>query len=457
MAEFKLKKGYNVPLAGAAEKQLTVVDAPDTVALLPHEFRGIKPRLAVKEGDTVKIGTTLFTDKVYSEIAFVAPVSGKVIAINRGERRKLLEIVVKNDHKDEAESVGNWSVNDLENMKREEVVKNLLASGLWAHLIQRPFIQVANPEDMPRDIFISGFSTAPLAPEVGFLLQDEQEHFQLGVQMLSRLTEGSVHLSEDAGNHTSPDWFSQITGVQLHRFSGPHPAGNVGVQIHHIKPLKSGELVWQVRPEAVALIGRFFKNGTFPTERIVALAGTGVKERRYFKVRSGAVFSSFITEEMQESGALRFISGDVLTGWATKRDGFISFYDSLISVIPEAKKERKLLGYFRPGFKTPSFSKTFLSSFLRPGKNDYEMDTGLKGSHRAFVMSASDYEKVVPMNILPVPLAKSILAKDIEEMEGLGILELAEEDLALCSYICLSKTNFGQILRDGLDMIQKEG
>lgn len=457
MAEFRLKRGYNVPLAGAADKQVTVVDAPDTVALLPHEFRGIKPRLAVKEGDAVKIGTTLFTDKAHSEIAFVAPVSGKVVAINRGERRKLLEIVVENDHKDETERVGNWSAQELENMKREEIVTHLLASGLWAHLIQRPFIQVANPQDMPRDIFISGFSTAPLAAEVGFLLQDEQEYFQLGVQMLSRLTEGAVHLSADGKHNTSPDWFSQIQGVQLHRFSGPHPAGNVGVQIHHIKPLNSGELVWQVKPEAVALMGRFFKTGTFPTERIVALAGTGVTNRRYFKVRAGAAFSSFINDDMLESGALRFISGDVLTGWTTKRDGFVSFYDALISVIPEAKKERKFLGYFRPGFKTPSFSKTFLSSFLRPGKSDYEMDTGLKGGHRAFVMSASDYEKVVPMNILPVPLAKSILAKDIEEMEGLGILELAEEDLALCSYICLSKTDFGQILRDGLDMIQKEG
>lgn len=280
MAEFKLKRGYNVPLAGAADKQLTVVDPPDTVALLPHEFRGIKPRLAVKEGDTVKIGTTLFTDKVHSDIVFVAPVSGKVVAINRGERRKLLEIVVENDRKDETERVGNWSTADLENMTREDVVKHLLASGLWAHLIKRPFIEVANPEETPRDIFISGFSTAPLAADVSFLLQEEQESFQFGVQMLAKLTDGAVHLSVDGKNNTSPGWFSQIKGVQVHRFSGPHPAGNVGVQIHHIKPLKSGELVWQVKPEAVALLGQFFKNGVFPTERIVALAGTGLKKKQ---------------------------------------------------------------------------------------------------------------------------------------------------------------------------------
>jgi len=457
MADFKLKRGYNIPLAGAALKQLTVIDAPDKVALLPDEFRGIKPRLTVKEGDKVKIGTALFTDKTHPEIQFVSSVSGKVVAINRGERRRLQEIVVENDSSGESETIGSWSPGELEKMDRAAVIQNLLASGLWPHLIQRPFIEVASPDDVPRDIFISGFNSGPLAADVGFLLREEQETFQLGLNMLSRLTDGAIHLSMDSKNNGSPQWFNQLSGIQLHRFSGPHPAGNVGVQIHHIKALKLGEKVWQIKPEAVALIGRFFSSGVYPTERIIAVAGSAIKERSYFKVTSGSSYTHFIKTEAVDQGAVRYISGDVLTGRSTNANGFVSYYDALISIIPEAKKKRRLLGYFRPGLDTPSFSKTFLSSFLKPGKMDYELDTGLKGGLRAFVMSATEYEKVLPMNILPVPLMKSILAQDVEEMEALGILELSEEDLALCSYICLSKTDFGEILQAGLDLIQKEG
>ncbi len=452
MAEYKLKRGYDIPLAGAAEKTLESAAVPDKVALLPNEFRGIKPRLMVKEGDLVKIGTPLFTDKQNPDIRFVSPVSGRVGAVNRGERRMLMEIIVENDKKGDTEKIGDWSEEAVKKMQRGELIRHLLAGGLWPFIIQRPFGIIANPEERPRDIFISAFDTAPLAAKTGFLLKEKMDDFQRGIDALVKLTEGKVYLSLPKKDSL----FAGIQGVEKNVFNGPHPAGNVGVQMHHIKPLNRGEIVWQVRPEAVALIGEFFRTGCFPTERIVAVAGSSLKERKYFKTITGAPFITLIPQENIIDRSIRLISGNVLTGRTTRCGSYIGFYDTLITVIPEGETKRKLLGYFRPGFKTESFSKTFMSALI-PTKKEYTLDTRLKGGVRAFVMSPTDYQKVLPMDIMPVQLAKSILAKDIEEMEGLGILELDEEDLALCSYICLSKTDFGKILRDGLNMIQKEG
>jgi len=452
MAEIRLKKGYDIPLAGSAKKELENAAAPSKVALLPGEFRGIKPKLNVKEGDVVQVGSTLFSDKQYSDVCFVSPVSGTISAINRGERRKLTEIVVENDQKSDAVKIGDWSKDTLTKMERSEVKQALLGGGLWPFILQRPFSVIANPDEVPRDIFISGFDTAPLAAKFGFLLKDRLADFQLGINMLAKMTDGQVFLSIPK----SESFFRDIKGVEMNVFSGPHPAGNVGVQMHHIKALNRGEMVWQINAEAVALIGKFFNTGTFPTERIFALAGSSVKDPKYIKATAGAPLADLIPESNLSDGELRFILGNVLTGRKTNLNSYLGFYDTLITVIPEGKEKRKLLGYFLPGFKTESFSKTFFSSLL-PGKKEYALDTLIKGGPRAFVMSASDYEEVVPMDILPVQLTKSILSEDIEEMEGLGILELDEEDVALCSYICLSKTDFGKILRDGLDMIQKEG
>ena len=452
MAEFKLKRGFNIPLAGTAEKVLQDTAVPDTVAILPQEFRGVKPRLLVKEGDPVKIGSPLFTDKQNPEICFVAPVSGKVTAINRGERRKLMEIVVENDKNEQAEKLEGWSADAVDKMDREALTKALLSGGMWPYIIQRPFSVIASPSETPRDIFISGFDTSPLAAKVGFLVKEKMEAFQSGIQVLQKLTDGKVHLSVPKSDSV----FDKVQGVEKHVFSGPHPAGNVGVQIHHINPLKRGEMVWQVKPEAVALIGEFFKLGHFPNQRIVAVAGTSLKEQKYFKTTVGAPLISLIPEENIVDHEVRFIAGNVLAGRTSNYKSYVGMYDSLITVIPEGEKKRKLLGYSLPGFKTLSYSRTFFASLI-PGKRTYEQDTLLKGGKRAFVMSSTDYQNVVPMDILPVQLAKSILSEDIVEMEGLGILELEEEDLALCSYICLSKTDFGELLRSGLDLIQKEG
>ncbi len=454
MADFNLKRGYDIPIEGQAEKKLTVLPAPKKAAVQPLEFRGLKLRLLVAEGDTVKIGTPLLADKANENIKLVAPVSGTVAQIIRGERRQLQAIVVENDGKDTAEVVGKWTADEVKKLSADEIKTRLLSGGMWPHIRQRPFNKVANPADTPRDIFISAFDTAPLAADPAFLLEGEEEAFRIGLDALAGLTGGKVHLSLNGDLSAQPPVFANASGVEKHYFSGPHPAGNVGVQIHHIASLQKDDLVWYIQPYAVALIGKFFLNGFFQNERIVALAGSSLKERSYVKTIVGAPISSLIPEKNIVDEPVRFINGNVLTGRKTSFTGYLTFYDYLVTVIPEAKKERKLLGYFRPGFNLPSFSKTFLSTLI-PGKK-FKMDTSLFGGHRAFIQN-EEYERVLPMDIMPVQLMKSILAEDFEEMEALGILELDEEDVALCSYIDLSKNDFGAILRKGLDLIEREG
>ena len=456
MGEYKLRKGYDIKVAGAAEKTVIELDSPKKVAVTPNEFRGIKVKLNVKPGDTVKIGTVLFEDKTLPDLKFVSPVSGKVLEINRGERRALMEIVVENDLKNEKETVGIWKKDDLKKMDANKIKESLLQGGMWPHVIQRPFSKIANPNDTPRDIFISGMDTAPLAADPNLIMDGMKDYFQTGLDILVKLTGGSIHLSLDLKNKSNAKAFADATGVEKHYFRGPHPTGNVGVQIHHINALKRGEIVWTIKPFAVALIGKFFIEGFFQAERIVATAGSSLTKRNYFKTITGTPVSMLIPESEVIDDEARYISGNILSGRKITPAGYVSYYDNLISVIPEGTRKRKLLGYFRPGFKTPSYSNTYLSKFLMTARKDYVLDTKIHGGKRAFV-ATGDYESVMPMDIYPVYLAKSILVDDIEEMEGLGILELDEEDVALCSYICLSKTNFGHLLRHGLNFIEKEG
>ena len=456
MAEFRLKKGYDIKVAGSAEKKVVKMDVPKKVAVTPHEFRGVKVRLNIKPGDNVKIGSVLLEDKTMPDIKFVAPVSGKIAEINRGERRALMEIVIENDFKNEKEFVGKWSKDDLNKMDEAAIKTAMLKGGMWPLLIQRPFSKIANPQDTPRDIFISGMDTAPLAADPNLIMEGMETHFQSGIDIIKKLTTGKIYLSLDLKNKANAKAFTEVSGVEKNYFSGPHPAGNVGVQTHHIKALNHGEVIWTIKPFAVALIGKFFNEGFFQAERVIATAGSSLSNPKYYKTIAGAPIRDLIPASEVKDAEVRFISGNILSGRKISPEGYVSYYDNLISVIPEGERKRKLLGYFRPGFKTPSYSNTYLSKFLMTARNDYVLDTKINGGKRAFV-ATGDYESVLPMDILPVYLAKSILADDIEEMESLGILELDEEDIALCSYICLSKTNFGQILRNGLNFIEKEG
>ena len=456
MGEFKLKKGYDIPIAGEAQLLLKEFPNPDKAAVLPYEFRGIKPRLKVKVGDEVKVGTPLCEDKRIQEIKLVSPVSGKVVEINRGERRMLMEIVVENDKQYTKAVFTNKVSGNAADLEREKITAALMESGLWPFIIQRPFEKTADPNDVPRDIFISGFNTAPLAADVNFLLEGKEKQFQEGLNVLKALTDGKVYLSLNGKDSKRAKALEEATGVEKHYFSGPHPAGNVGVQIHHIAPINQGDIVWTVKPEAVALIGEFFETGAYPNEKIAAVAGSSLKETYYAKTINGAAVSTLVLQDNIKDEEVRYINGDVLNGLKISAESYLGTYNSLLSVIPEGRKKRRLLGYFRTGIDMPSYSRTFLSSWLTSKKKKWEMSTLNYGAQRAFIQTGV-YEKVMPMDILPSILAKSILAEDIEEMENLGILELAEEDVALCTYICPSKTDFGAILRHGLEMVEKEG
>lgn len=449
MAEFKLKKGFDIKVAGKADLELTDLGAPKKVALQPIDFRSYKPKLEVEVGSVVKKGSPLFHLKSNEAVKFVSPVSGKVVEIKRGERRAITEVVVENDSKNDAVKFDVFS----DSISKEQVLENMLKGGMWPLLRQRPFSKIADPADTPRDIFISGMDTAPLAADLKFIMQGLEKDFQLGVNILTKLTEGKIYLSTD-GSGEGVAAFQNVINVEKNTFSGPHPSGNVGVHVHHIKPIKHRDIIWYVQPYAVAMIGQFFRTGEYAAERIVAIAGHGLKKRQYFKTILGVPIASLITEANLAHPEVRFITGNILTGRKALHKGYVGYYDNLISVIPEGPKQRRLIGWYRPGFNLRSHSRSFLSTWVNREEN--EVDTLLNGADRTFVMSG-DYEMVLPMDIYPVFLVKSIMAEDIEEMEGLGILEVDEEDMALCSYICPSKHDFGGIVRKGLDLIEKEG
>jgi len=443
----KIKRGLDIPLKGKAEKILVQADPSEMYAVKPIDFAGLTPKLTVKVDHKVKAGSPLFFDKYHPEVLFTSPVSGKVVSITRGERRRILEVVVKADPQIAYES---FRKGDPESMEREEVIENLQKSGLWPFIRQRPYHIIANGSDIPKAIFISGFDTAPLAPDYDFVLKEEHDAFQTGIKALSKLTEGDIHIGVN-GTFPVGDVFKDRDRVQLHHLRGPHPAGNVGIQIHHIDPINKGDIVWTVNPQDAVIIGRLFEKGIFDASRIVALAGSEVKTPRYFKTMLGASIVPLVKDNVKE-GNLRYISGNVLTGKKILNDGYIGYYDSLVSVIPEGD-HYDFLGWALPGLNKFSMSRTFLA-WITPNR-EFTMHTNLNGGKRAFVMTGQ-YEKVLPMDIYPMHLLKAILVEDIDKMENLGIYEIAEEDLALCEFVCTSKTEVQSIVRNGIELMIKE-
>ncbi len=443
----KLRKGFDIKLKGIAEKILETPDLPRQFAIKPTDFHGITPKLLVRVDDKVKAGTRLFHDKNNPDAVFTSPVSGKVIAINRGERRKLLEIIIE---KEEDIQYEQFRKEDPLQLSKEDIAKNIIDSGLWPFVKQRPYDIIAKSNDTPKAIFISGFESAPLSPDLGFLFEGEKDNFQTGINALSKFTEGKVHLTVN-GNEAIPSIFADITGIQLNKIYGPHPAGNVGVQIHHIDPMNKGEKAWTISPLGVIMIGRLFSKGVYDASRVIALAGSEVKEPKYFKTITGAKLESIIENNIAGDN-VRYISGNVLTGTKIEKDGFLSFYQNQVTVIPEGD-HYEFFGWAMPGFKKYSRSRTFLS-WLTPNKH-YRLHTNLYGGKRAFVFTGQ-YEKVFPMDILPVNLLKAIIVKDIDQMEELGIYEVSPEDFALCEFVCTSKINSQEIVQEGIDLMIKE-
>ena len=455
MIKHKLKRGYDIRLAGKAEKVLVESKDSKYYASQPFDFLGLKPRLEIEEGTQVKIGSPLYYNKERPEIKFVSPASGKVTEISRGERRKIVEVIIESDGTNRAIDFGRYDEKDLDNLSAGEIKEKLLAGGLWPLIRQRPFSKIANPSLTPRDIFITGMDTAPIVADPEFILQGEEKYFNAGLTLVKKLTEGKTYLTLNGDKETHLPFLANASGVEIHEFSGKHPAGNLSVHIHHIAPIKVGDIVWYVNAVDLPLIGKFFLTGIYPTERIICVTGSAVKPeaRKYYKARVGVKVQALINEDNLTQQFVRVITGNVLRGRKIPESGFVGFYNRTVTVIPE-NKDRILFGWLTPGLKEESFSRTFLSKYFP--RKEYIKDTRINGGKRAFIQTG-DYEKVLPMDIYPVYLVKSIMAGEIEDMIALGLLEVDDEDFALCTYICPSKIDFGEYIRRGLDVLEKEG
>jgi len=436
---FFLKKGRNIRLKGAAKKEIVEVSLPKHAAVQPPDFKGLNPRLAVKVDTAVKVGSTILSDKTNPDIKVASPVSGKVVAVNRGAKRALLSIVVESDGRQEAESYQKFTEEQIKNISKSDVIRLLLKGHLWPVIRQRPFSKLANPQDTPKAVFIHAMNTEPLAPDIDFILENREKEFQTGLDIIKQLTDGAVHLCIEKGATSKA--LTQAEGVQIHTFSGPHPTGNVGTHIHCIDPVNKGDLVWYVEAQDVLRIASLFLDGVYPAERIVAVTGEGaVNHQVYAKTIVGAPLSDLLGGHALEQA--RCLSGSVLTGKDVGADGFVRFYDSQITVIPEGGR-REFLGWLSLGADKYTFSKTYASAFL-PAK-EISLNSDEHGSHRAIVIN-NVYDPLVPLDIMTYFLLKAILSGNIEEAEQLGILECDEEDFALCTFACPSKTDVGGIV-----------
>ena len=443
-----LKKGLDLPINGAATQNTKKVIVPDVVAVKPTDFRSLVPKLLVREGDKVLAGTPVLADKMSQNILFTSPVSGTVAEVVRGEKRKLLEVRIKADAEQEYVDYG---VKKVADMTAEQIKEALLAAGLWPALTQRPYGIIANPEVKPKAIFVSAFSTAPLAASPEYALRDDIEHIQTAINALGKLTDGGVHFSLNSANYSGTP-FHRIENVIPHTFTGKHPAGNVGVQIHHISPIRKGETVWTVSLLMLAAIGKLFNTGKYDVRRKIAVTGPKAINPAYVEGYPGIAIKD-VAEFYNASENLRFVSGDVLTGTNVGANGYLGFFDNQITILEEGDKY-ELLGWAKPvRCKLFSASRTYFS-WLTPNKK-YDMDTNLHGGPRAFVVN-DVYGKVLPMNLFPVHLLKACLANDIDGMEKFGIYEVLEEDLALCEYVDPSKIYIQQIITDGIALMLKE-
>ena len=442
----KIKKGLDINLKGKASEVLLNGGSSATYALVPDSYNGIMPKVVAKVGDKVKAGSVLFVDKNRPEIKFVSPVSGEVAAVNRGEKRKVLSVVVKPDTQVVYEEFGKKNV---ASMKADEVKEALLTAGMWPFIKQRPYDIVANPAESPRDIFVSAFYSAPLAPNFDFILKGQEADFQAGLSALAKMTAGKVYVGVRKGSAAA-----KVSGVEVVEVEGPHPAANVGVQINNIKPVNKGEVVLTVNPDDVIIMGRLFNKGVADFSRLVVLTGSETTERGYIKTIAGCTIESLVAGKIMDNGHIRVISGNVLTGSKVGKEDYLRAYDNQVTVIPEGDDNDEFFGWAVPGFNKYSTSHSYLTWLIGRNK-EYVLDARIKGGRRAMIMS-NEYDKVFPMDILPEYLIKAILAFDIDKMENLGIYEVAPEDFALCEFVDTSKIELQKIVRDGLNLLYKE-
>ena len=442
----KLRKGLDINLKGKAAEELVTVKEPGFYALVPDDFPGVTPKVVVKEQEYVMAGGPLFIDKNHPELKFVSPVSGVVTSVERGARRKVMNIVVEAAAEQDYEEFGKQ---DVARMNADRVKELLLQSGMFAFIKQRPYDVIADPAVAPRAIFVSAFDSNPLAPEFEFALKGEETNFQTGLDALAKIAKTYLGISVKQKSAA----LTQAKNVTITAFDGPNPAGNVGVQINRIAPVVKGETVWTIDPQAVIFIGRLMNTGRVDMTRTVAVTGSEVLKPAYTKLRVGALLTSVFAGNVTKDKELRYISGNVLTGKQVSPNGFLGAFHSQVSVIPEGNDIHEMLGWIMPRFNQFSVNHSYFSWLL--GKKEYTIDARIKGGERHMIMSG-EYDKVFPMDILPEFLIKAIIAGDIDRMEALGIYEVAPEDFALCEFVDSSKLELQRIVRAGLDMLRAE-
>ena len=443
----RLSRGLNINLLGDADKVYASVKNHEIYALKPTDFHGLIPKLTVKVGDSVLAGSIIFFDKYNERIKFCSPVSGTVQDIVRGDKRRILEVIIKSNS--EVKYVTH-SLANPKDLSREQIIDHMLEKGVWPFIRQKPYDIIANPSDMPKSIFISAFKSGPLAIDNDFALYGMDELFQKGLDIISKLTNGKTHLNLD-GNTNSSKVFSDAKGVELNSFSGPHPAGNVGIQIHHLDPINKGDVVWYLEPQDIIVIARLFTEGKYDVSRIISLCGSEVSKPRYYRTISGSCVANLISDNVKRENN-RIICGDVLSGKKIDKNGYLGFYDTQLTVIKEGN-EQEFLGWALPGINKFSMSKSYFS-WLFPTRK-YNIDTNMRGEERAYVVTGQ-YEKVLPMDIFPQQLVKAIMIEDIDLMEKLGLYEVGPEDFALCEFVCTSKIEVQSLIRHGLDILRKE-
>jgi Na+-transporting NADH:ubiquinone oxidoreductase subunit A len=472
-----IRKGLDLPISGAAEKRLTDARSIMTYAIKPTDFVGLTPRLLVEEGEMVDVGDALFCDKSDERIRFTSPVSGRVKAFVRGEKRKLLEVVVEVDAKAYSSARLDSKSSPIP-MDADAIKEAMLQCGLWTQLRQRPFGTVASPDDNPKAIFVSTFSSAPLAPDYDFIMRGKEEALKKGLEALAKLTNGKVHVCFRPNQRLAKQLSTLNSQLSTHYIKGSHPAGNIGTQIAHIDPINKGEIVWTMNLQDVAVLGELVATGIYKPERIVAVTGPNTKNPHYYRVRFGACLAEItkaqlLNDEYPKMDANdatkenRVISGDILSGTQIAADGFLSAYDDLVSILPEGDYY-DFMGWLMPGFRKFSFSRTFLSGFMPKStfkpmgielprfEKFWKFDTNTHGDMRPLVFTGN-FERVFPFDIYPTQLIKACIIGDIELMENLGIYEVEPEDFALCEFIDTSKTDIQTIIREALEKLRKEG
>jgi Na+-transporting NADH:ubiquinone oxidoreductase subunit A len=442
----KLHKGLNINLKGKPAQEVASVKQPDIYALVPDDFYGVTPKVVVKEQEYVKAGGALFVDKNHPEVKFVSPVSGVVTCVERGARRKVMSITVQAAAEQDYEEFGKKEVSQMTGAQVKEL---LLNAGLFAYFIQRPYGITADPTLTPKGIFVSAFDSNPLAADFEFVLKGQEKDFQTGLDALAKVAKTYLGISAAQKNPA----LTSAKNVTVTVFDGPHPAGNVGVQINHVSPINKGETVWTLGAEEVIFIGRVLNTGRVDFTRTIALTGSEVKAPSYLKLKVGALLSGVFAGRVNEDRTLRYINGNPLTGTQVQANGYLGAHATSLTVIPEGSEEHEFLGFIMPRCNQFSTSRSYFSWLS--GKKEYAPDARVKGGERHMIMSG-EYDRVFPMSIYPEYLVKAIIAGDIDRMEALGIYEVVPEDFALCEFVDSSKLELQRIVRQGLDMLRKE-